>query len=141
MVLILQSTYGEEIKVLTTSKHISAYKDGSGAQLKNPPILSMKSFTICWRFYEFSGPQWRSNIIQSIDPNKLKDNAGFPDLLRFMHTWKNQKGHEFYGFLYKYEKFQWNIPPMQWFHVCFGYDYDSYLIKMVIYKTFYHNLM
>ena len=51
--LLVTRTFSKTIKVLTTEEDLSKFKDGSGARLKNPPVVELVDVTVCLRFYEF----------------------------------------------------------------------------------------
>ena len=51
--LLIARTFGNTIKVLTTEEDLAKFSDGSGARLKDAPVVDLEDVTVCLRFYDF----------------------------------------------------------------------------------------
>ena len=48
--LLVARTFGNTIKVLTTQEDLAKFSDGSGARLKDAPVVDLEDVTVCLRF-------------------------------------------------------------------------------------------
>ena len=55
-------TFGKTIKVLTTEEDLAKFSDGSGARLKDAPVVDLVDVTVCLRFYNFIHVKYKDLI-------------------------------------------------------------------------------
>ena len=118
--LLVTSTFSKTIKVLTTEEDLSKFKDGSGARLKNPPVVELVDVTVCLRFYEFVLVKKKhliSSMLSSSSPI-LVIGDHYPKWIGFQSRWTKVASN-----------IDW--PIMTWNHICWSFDSETSTNRMV----------
>ena len=121
--LPIASTFGKTIKVLTTEEDVAKFSDGSGARLKDGPVVDLVDVTVCLRFYTFLLVE-RQDIISSNE-----DQMGSP-IFAINYYYPGNKWYSFHGRWIKLPKnIDW--PIMTWNHICWNFDNETGIIRLV----------
>ena len=122
--LPIARTSGETIKVLTTEEDLAKFSDGSGARLKDAPVVDLVDVTVCLRFYEFIRVKQKELINSKYEYDISSPIFALGDYA---------DGNKWFGFLSRWTKLTKNLdwPIMTWNHICWSFDNETSIIRMV----------